>query len=97
MLLEQVQNSPQLSAETVIEKNPQVYIAMCAEKDFSRPDGFEEIDAFKNDQVYFIDYSDPAQTKSPETVRDLSKGWSILPADSRTGKIKRQIGSELII
>lgn len=36
---------------------------MCAEKDFSRPDGFEEIDAFKNDQVYFIDYSDPAADK----------------------------------
>ena len=36
-------NSPQLSAETVIEKNPQVY--------------------FKNDQVYFIDYSDPAADK----------------------------------
>lgn len=57
------ENSPQLSAETVIEKNPQVYIAMCAEKDFTRPDGFEEIDAFKNDQVYFIDYSDPAADK----------------------------------
>ena len=46
-------NSPQLSAETVIEKNPQVYIALSSESDFVKPDGFEEIDAFKNGQVYY--------------------------------------------
>ncbi len=53
-------NSPQLSAETVIEKNPQVYIALSSEADFVKPDGFDEIDAFKNGKVYFIDYADPA-------------------------------------
>lgn len=53
-------NSPQLSAETVIEKNPQVYIALSSESDFVKPDGFEEIDAFKNGQVYYIDYADSA-------------------------------------
>lgn len=53
-------NSPQLSAETVIEKNPQVYIAMSSEEEFQQPAGFEEIDAFKNGEVYFIAYDDPA-------------------------------------
>lgn len=53
-------NSPQLSAETVIEKNPQVYIALSSEKDFVKPAGFDEIDAFKNGEVYYIDYADPA-------------------------------------
>lgn len=53
-------NSPLLSAETIIEKNPQVYIALSSEEDFVKPDGFDEIDAFKNGQVYYIDYADPA-------------------------------------
>ena len=53
-------NSPQLSAETVIEKNPQVYIAMTSKEEFEQPAGFEEIDAFKNGEVYFIAYDDPA-------------------------------------
>ncbi len=52
-------NSPQLSAETVIEKNPQVYIVMSSEEEFDRPAGFEEIDAFKNGEVYYIAYDDP--------------------------------------
>lgn len=58
--LEAGANSPQLSAETVIEKNPQVYIVMSSEKDFEKPDGFDRIDAFKNGEVYYIDYTDPA-------------------------------------
>ena len=58
-------NSPQLSAETVIEKNPQVYIVMSSEEEFDRPAGFEEIDAFKNGEVYYIAYDDP------NTWRDL--------------------------
>lgn len=53
-------SSPQLSAEKVIEMNPQVYICLQAEKDFVRPDGFEKIDAFKNGKVYFISYEDKA-------------------------------------
>ncbi len=52
-------NSPQLSAETVIEKNPQVYIVMSSEEEFDQPAGFEEIDAFKNGEVYYIAYDDP--------------------------------------
>lgn len=52
-------SSPQLSAETVIEKNPQVYIAMCSEEQFVKPDGFDNIDAFKNGEVYYIPYDDP--------------------------------------
>ncbi len=53
-------NSPQLSAEAVIELNPQVYIAMSDAGSFEKPDGFDEIDAFKNGEVYYIDYTDPA-------------------------------------
>ena len=52
-------NSPQLSAETVIEKNPQVYIVLSSKEDFTKPAGFDEIDAFKNGEVYYIDYADP--------------------------------------
>lgn len=51
--------SPRLSAETVIEQNPDVYIAMCSEADFVMPDGFEEIKAFKEGNVHFIPYDDP--------------------------------------
>ena len=55
-------NSPQLSAETVIEKNPDVYIAMMSKDEFeaSKPAGFDEINAFKNGEVYYIPYDDPA-------------------------------------
>lgn len=52
-------SSPQLSAETVIEKNPQVYIVMCPKDQYVQPDGFDKIDAFKNGEVYFIPYDDP--------------------------------------
>ena len=51
--------SPRLSAETVIEQNPDVYIALCSEADFVMPDGFEEIKAFKEGNVHFIPYDDP--------------------------------------
>ena len=53
-------NSPQLSAETVIERNPQVYIVLSSQENFTKPAGFDEIDAFKNGEVYYIDYADPA-------------------------------------
>ncbi|MBE6038856.1 MAG: ABC transporter substrate-binding protein [Anaerofustis stercorihominis] len=51
--------SPQLSAETVIEKNPDVYIVTSAEEFFEKPAGFDEIAAFKNGEVHYIDYYDP--------------------------------------
>lgn len=52
-------SSPQLSAETVIEKNPQVYIVMSSKDQFEKPAGFDKIDAFKNGEVYYIPYDDP--------------------------------------
>ncbi|MBR4019972.1 MAG: ABC transporter substrate-binding protein [Firmicutes bacterium] len=51
--------SPRLSAETVIEQNPDVYIVLCSEADFVMPDGFEEIKAFKEGNVHYIPYDDP--------------------------------------
>lgn len=57
--LEYDYTSPRLSAETVIEQNPDVYIVLCSEADFVMPDGFEEIEAFKNGKVYYIPYDDP--------------------------------------
>ncbi|MBR3784983.1 MAG: ABC transporter substrate-binding protein [Firmicutes bacterium] len=51
--------SPRLSAETVIEQNPDVYIALCSKEDFVMPDGFEEIKAFKEGNVHYIPYDDP--------------------------------------
>ncbi len=51
--------SPRLSAETVIEQNPDVYIVLCSKEDFVMPDGFEEIEAFKNGNVHYIPYDDP--------------------------------------
>jgi len=51
--------SPQVPAETVIEKNPDVYIVTSAEEYFEKPAGFDEISAFKNGEVYYIDYFDP--------------------------------------
>ena len=50
--------SPRLSAETVIEQNPDVYIVLCSEADFVMPDGFEEIKAFKEGNVHYIPYDD---------------------------------------
>lgn len=52
-------SSPQLSAETVIQKNPDVYICMSSPEFFVKPAGFNQINAFKNNEVYFIDYIDP--------------------------------------
>lgn len=51
---------PQLSAEAIIEANPDVYVntAMSADA-FEQPDGFSEISAFKNNEAYFINYDDP--------------------------------------
>ncbi len=51
--------SPRLSAETVIQENPDVYIVLCSEADFVMPDGFEEIKAFKEGNVHYIPYDDP--------------------------------------
>lgn len=51
--------SPRLSAETVIQENPDVYIVLCSEGDFVMPDGFEEIKAFKEGNVHYIPYDDP--------------------------------------
>lgn len=55
--------SPQLSTETIIEKDPDVYIVASSKEDFLMPVGFDEISAFKNDEVYYIDYSDPLTDK----------------------------------
>ncbi len=52
-------SAPQLSAETVIEANPDVYICMSPKEYFVMPDGFENINAFMNGEVYYVDYSDP--------------------------------------
>ncbi len=51
--------SPQVPAETIIEKNPDVYIVTSAEEFFEKPAGFDDIAAFKNGEVYYIDYYDP--------------------------------------
>ncbi len=51
--------SPQVPAETVIEKNPDVYIVTSAEEFFEKPAGFDEIAAFKNGEVHYIDYYAP--------------------------------------
>ena len=60
-------SSPQLSAESVIEANPDAYIAMCGEADFVMPDGFDQIAAFQNDDVYYIEYAD---SRSDMITRD---------------------------
>ncbi|MCL1803718.1 MAG: helical backbone metal receptor [Eubacteriaceae bacterium] len=51
-------SSPQLSAEAVIEADPDVYIATYDEGAETHADGFEEIAAFKNGEVYYIPYVD---------------------------------------
>lgn len=51
--------SPQVPAETVIEQNPDVYIVTSAEEYFEKPAGFDEIAAFKNGEVHYVDYYDP--------------------------------------
>ncbi len=52
-------SAPQLSAEEVIEANPDVYICMSSKAFYVQPDGFDEISAFKNGEVYYIDFTDP--------------------------------------
>lgn len=53
-------SSPQLSAESVIEANPDVYIydGMSGPEYVTLPAGFESINAFVNDEVYYISYDD---------------------------------------
>lgn len=71
------QSSPQLSAEKVIESNPDVYIYTGPESTFQKPAGFEEINAFKNNEVYYIDYTDPLSDiilrQSPRFVEGLKE------------------------
>lgn len=52
-------SAPQLTSEEVISADPDVYISMSSKDYYVEPDGFDQIAAFKNDNVYFIDYSDP--------------------------------------
>ncbi len=52
-------SAPQLTSEEVISANPDVYICMSSKDYYMQPDGFEQISAFKNGAVYFIDYSNP--------------------------------------
>jgi iron complex transport system substrate-binding protein len=52
-------SSPQLSSESVIEANPDVYIATFPKEGTVFPDGFEDLSCFKNSQVYYINYDDP--------------------------------------
>ena len=78
-------SSPQLSAETVIEKNPDVYIAMCGEADFVMPDGFDQIAAFQNDEVYYIEYAD---SRSDMITRD---GPRFIEGLRELGKLIHQI------
>lgn len=70
-------NSPQLSAETIIEKNPQVYIVMSSADQFEQPAGFDEIDAFKNGEVHYIAYDDPLtdiiSRDGPRFIQGLSR------------------------
>jgi iron complex transport system substrate-binding protein len=53
-------SSPQLSAEAVIEANPDVYIynGMSGPEYVTLPAGFENINAFINGEVYYISYDD---------------------------------------
>ncbi|MBR6801604.1 MAG: ABC transporter substrate-binding protein [Eubacteriaceae bacterium] len=68
--------SPQVPAETVIEKNPDVYIVTSAQEYFEKPAGFDEIAAFKNGEVHYIDYFDPVcdmvSRPGPRFVEGLS-------------------------
>jgi len=78
-------SSPQLSAETVIESNPDAYIAMCGEADFVMPDGFDQIAAFKNGEVYYVEYADP---RSDMITRD---GPRFVEGLRELGKLVHQI------
>ncbi len=51
-------SSPCLSAEAVIAANPEYYLAGSSEADFFKPEGFDDIAAFKNGNVLYFDYTD---------------------------------------
>ncbi len=78
-------SSPQLSAETVIESNPDAYIAMCGEAGFVMPDGFDQIAAFQNGEVYYVEYADP---RSDMITRD---GPRFVEGLRELGKLVHQI------
>ena len=70
-------SSPQLSAEVVIEKNPDVYIYVGASgpEEVTLPSGFENINAFVNDQVYYVSWDselcDKISRQGPRFVEGL--------------------------
>ncbi len=70
--------SPQVPAETVIEKNPDVYIVTSSEEYFEKPAGFDEIAAFKNGEVYYIDYFDPLCDLVPRRGRRFVEGLTAI-------------------
>ena len=80
-------SSPQLSAEKVVEENPQVYLCFSSEKDFVQPDGFDQIDAFKNKKVYYIPYEDPAMDMITRDGPRFLKGLKMLGQLIHTGKL----------
>lgn len=55
-------NYPQLSLETILEKNPNVYISFLKDKEtLEKITGLNNVDAFKNDQVYVYPLGDETQ------------------------------------
>lgn len=80
-------SSPQLSAEAIIEKNPQVYICLSAKKDFVQPDGFDKIAAFKDKKVYFIDYDNKATDMITRDGPRFLDGLELLGNLIHTGKL----------
>ena len=80
-------SSPQLSAEKIIQENPQVYLCFSSEKEFVKPDGFDQIDAFKNKEVYFIPYEDPTMDKITRNGPRFLEGLKALGELIHTGKL----------
>ncbi|MCL1912713.1 MAG: ABC transporter substrate-binding protein [Eubacteriaceae bacterium] len=52
-------SSPQLSAEVVVERDPEVYICLFDQDYFVMPAGFESITAFVEGNVYYVGFTDP--------------------------------------
>lgn len=52
-------SAPQLTSEEVISANPDVYICMSSKDYYVQPDGFDQLAAFQEGNVYYIDYLDP--------------------------------------